>query len=203
MREEFQGIYGDFLKGMCLNIGSGFTLEKDTKDARWLNLDFNPESGAEIVHNMLDFPWPFQENSFDAVQASHVMEHFSGHNVIRVVYEISRILKVGGWFVVAVPYATHSTSFHNPHHQQRWEAATIGYLCRSQYGVRSDGTPDAGTGAHHGAEGLNYAEWRIGAITYTPDVEWKGKPEEEITEAAKSHLNVIQEMQFAITLVEK
>lgn len=200
MRDEFQGVYGDFTKGKCLNIGSGFTLEKGNG---WRNLDYNPESGAEIIHDMRKFPWPLEDNSFDCVQASHVMEHFYGDDVIRVAKEVSRILKVGGYFVVAVPYGSHKTAWHNPHHKQRWDESTIGYLCRSQYEVGDDGRIHAGVGAHHGTEGLQYAEWRVAAITFTPAKEWQGKPDAEITKANMEQPNVISEMQFALKLEEK
>jgi SAM-dependent methyltransferase len=193
-------MYGRFYGDRCLNIGSGFTLEKGPG---WTNMDFNPECGCDVVHNMLDFPWPFEDNTFDTIQASHVMEHFFGHDVIRIVYECSRILKLGGHFVIAVPYGTHNNGWANPHHKQLWSEHMIGYLFRSSYEVKEDGVIDSGTGAHHGAQGLQYAEWSIAGLSFTPAKDWLGKPQAEIAEASEKYLNVIQEMQFAMKLEEK
>jgi len=203
MRDEFRPLYGMFYGARCLNIGSGYTLEKSLNGNEWLNMDYNPKCGAEVIHDMLKFPWPFEDNTFDTVQASHVMEHFWGHDIIRIAKEVSRVLKVGGWWVVAVPYGNHCTAWHNLHHKQRWDPTTIGYLCRSQYSMPANGIAHAGTGADHGSEGLDYAEWRVGAITFTPDKKWRNKKDDEVREAEERYQNVLQEMQFALTLVEK
>lgn len=203
MRDIFKPIYGQFYGARCLNIGSGFTLEHSENGRAWTNMDYNPKCGAEVIHNLLEFPWPFPDDSFDTIQATHVMEHFWGHDIIKIAKEASRVLKVGGWWVVAVPYGAHCTSWHNLHHKQRWDQTTIGYLCRSQYSLPKNGVAHAGTGADHGSEGLEYAEWRVGAITFTPAEKWRGKPDQEIAEASQKYVDVIQEMQFAIRLEEK
>lgn len=200
MQAEYEPIYGPFYGERCLNFGSGFSLEKGNGAGRaWTNMDFNPACGAEVVHDLRKIPWPFPDNSFDTVQCSHIMEHFWGDEVIRIAKEVSRILRVGGHWVVVVPYGNHRVAWHNPHHKQRWDENTICYLSRSLYGLR-DGKITAGTGAHHNME---YAEWSIAALTFRPDERWRGKPDEEIRTASERYHDVIEEMHFALKLEEK
>jgi len=45
---------------------------------------------------------PFEENSFDVVMASHVLEHVE--NDIQALREIYRVLKPSGWAILQVPF---------------------------------------------------------------------------------------------------
>ena len=48
-------------------------------------------------------PLPFEDNTFDLVYASHVLEHIPWYKVEEVVKEWVRILKPGGVLEVWVP----------------------------------------------------------------------------------------------------
>jgi SAM-dependent methyltransferase len=47
---------------------------------------------------------PFEDNEFDFVVASEVLEHLSNEQLKQGIPEITRVLRDGGWFVGTVPY---------------------------------------------------------------------------------------------------
>jgi len=73
-----------------LNLGAGkYPVEG------YLNLD--RQTGNEA------YPLPYDDNSVDAIRASHVLEHFSHRDIRNVMAEWVRVLKPGGVLKVAVP----------------------------------------------------------------------------------------------------
>jgi len=78
-----------------LNLGCG----KDIKEG-YINLDI-VDYGGNRIHDINTFPYPFEENYFDEIYASHILEHLNNfHNSITELY---RILKPNGIFYCSVP----------------------------------------------------------------------------------------------------
>jgi SAM-dependent methyltransferase len=68
----------------------------------WETVDLyskNPKYRIDLTK----FPWPFEDQSVDAVAMFHFLEHVD--DVERTVMEVHRILKQGGEFWVIVPHA--------------------------------------------------------------------------------------------------
>ena len=82
-----------------LNIGCGSYYSTENT---WTNLDFVSRDKHVIAHNLLK-GIPFNDNSFDFVYHSHVLEHFSKQDGEKLIYECFRVLKPGGVLRVAVP----------------------------------------------------------------------------------------------------
>jgi len=80
-----------------LNLGCGGRYIKG-----WVNVDFVSHSEDVIKHNLLN-PLPFNDDSFDVVYNSHVLEHFSKKDAGKFIAEIYRVLKPGGILRVVVP----------------------------------------------------------------------------------------------------
>jgi SAM-dependent methyltransferase len=59
-------------------------------------------------------PYPFRENSFDAVYAFSVIEHLS--NFFTVFGELHRILKPGGFVALLTPHFSDDASYVDPSH---------------------------------------------------------------------------------------
>lgn len=81
---------------MNLNLGGG-----SQRIDGFQNVDLSP--GADYMHDLGCFPWPFADGSADALIASHILEHFTkaeGRAFLRQCY---RILKPGGFLAIAVP----------------------------------------------------------------------------------------------------
>lgn len=82
-----------------LEIGAG---EKKGKNG-WLTLDLN--TGCDLYWDLL-LPLPFPTNSVDLIYSSHVLEHFSYKDLIRLLANCYETLKEGGRFSVCVPDAS-------------------------------------------------------------------------------------------------
>jgi len=85
-----------FQKLKKLNLGCDYDYRKG-----WVNLD-QYSGKADVVHDLNKYPWPFKENTFDYVYASHVLEHLD--DVKRALIEIWRISKNNAIVEIKVPY---------------------------------------------------------------------------------------------------
>ena len=86
---------------MKLNLGCG----KNPKEG-FVNIDYKPGEGVDIVYDLNVLPLDFEDNSVDFVLASYIFEHLKEWT--EMVKEIHRILKPGGFLKVRVPYGNAS-----------------------------------------------------------------------------------------------
>ncbi len=102
-----------------------------------LGVDLRPGAGVDMVHDLNVYPWPFPDNEFDLVYASHVLEHLD--DVVRAVEEIHRITKPGGLLKVLVPHFSSSSYFTDPTHKHAFSSRSFDYfvegteLCHYNY----------------------------------------------------------------------
>ena len=82
-----------------LNLGCGATYSTDEK---WVNIDFNSYSKYVIGHNLLK-GIPYEDDSFDLVYHSHILEHFNKEDGLLFLKECYRVLKPGGTIRIVVP----------------------------------------------------------------------------------------------------
>ncbi|MFM9987026.1 class I SAM-dependent methyltransferase [Flavobacterium sp.] len=82
-----------------LNLGCG---DYFSKEREWVNLDFVSSYEGVIAHNLLQ-GIPFEDNSFDLVYHSHVLEHFSKEDGENLISECFRVLKPNGVLRIAIP----------------------------------------------------------------------------------------------------
>ncbi|HTK18631.1 MAG TPA: methyltransferase domain-containing protein [Mucilaginibacter sp.] len=80
-----------------LNLGCGSHFNK-----LWVNIDFSKTGEGVIAHNLLN-GIPFDDNMFEVVYHSHVLEHFPKDKAIDFILECYRVLKPGGIIRIAVP----------------------------------------------------------------------------------------------------
>jgi predicted SAM-dependent methyltransferase len=80
-----------------LNLGCG-----ERFHAAWENLDLRP-ADASVQKWDLQADLPFPEESFDVVYHSHVLEHFSKGEGLRLLERCKRVLRRGGTIRVVVP----------------------------------------------------------------------------------------------------
>jgi len=80
-----------------LNLGCGQRFHKD-----WTNIDFVSNSPYVQAYNLLQ-GIPFEDNAFEVVYHSHVLEHFSKADGKKFIQECHRVLKPNGIIRIAVP----------------------------------------------------------------------------------------------------
>jgi SAM-dependent methyltransferase len=107
-------------KHRVLDIGCG-----GRKTPGAIGMDLDPRSGADIIHDLDDIPYPFSSDTFDEVLGIHVMEHV--RNPLRIMTELHRITRNGGLVRLVVPHWT------NPD----WATDLTHRNCLNSYSFRS------------------------------------------------------------------
>lgn len=80
-----------------LNIGSG-----QFPKAGFINIDNFPGAAVDIHHDLNQFPYPFEDDQFELVEADHVLEHLE--QPFQVMGELRRICASRAVIHVRVPH---------------------------------------------------------------------------------------------------
>ena len=93
------GFMNKYLSGdKLLDIGSvGYLSGTTTYHENAINIDSNTPN-YDMIHI------PFDDESIDAILASHILEHVPTQNVKKVIQEWLRVLKIGKYAVITVPH---------------------------------------------------------------------------------------------------
>ncbi|NLI14430.1 class I SAM-dependent methyltransferase [Pelotomaculum propionicicum] len=91
-----------------------------------IGVDLRPGPNVDVVHDLDIYPWPFKDNEFDLICASHIMEHLE--DVVRAVEEIHRITRPGGVAQVLVPHFSCSDFFTDPTHKHAFSSRSFDYF---------------------------------------------------------------------------
>lgn len=102
--------------------------------------------GADVVHNLMRYPWPLETSSVDELHCSHFIEHIpmifvdddggevpmGDHDArdafFRFFDECHRVLKPDGWMTVIAPSARSNRAFQDPTHRRFIVGETFMYL---------------------------------------------------------------------------
>jgi len=78
-------------------------------------MDINPQTAADVLHDLREIPYPFVDDAFDEVVGRHVIEHVE--NVLDVVAELHRIARPGGVIKLLAPHYTNPDWPTDPTHR--------------------------------------------------------------------------------------
>lgn len=86
-----------------INIGAGTDIQSG-----YVNVDIVDLPGIDVVHNLMHYPWPFEDDSAIEIRAIDVLEHLPSyigeeHGVIKFIEECWRILKPGAEVFIQTP----------------------------------------------------------------------------------------------------
>lgn len=87
-----------------INLGSG----NAPLDGH-VNVDMLKRDDVDVVHNLMDFPYPFKDNSASEIKALDVIEHLDHYTddkrptIIAFIEECYRILELGGELYIQAP----------------------------------------------------------------------------------------------------
>jgi SAM-dependent methyltransferase len=88
-----------------------------------IGLDRNPRSRADVLADLDHAPYPFRDDVFDAIQATHVIEHVA--DVMKTMEEFHRLTRRGGRIRLTTPHYTDFSSFCDPTH--RWHLNSFSF----------------------------------------------------------------------------
>jgi predicted SAM-dependent methyltransferase len=109
-----------------LNLGAGKDIKKN-----FVNLDSINLPGINVVHDLEIYPWPFKDNTFDEVYASHVLEHVL--SLRDAMDEIKRICKPGARIKIRAPHFSCGVSYRDPTHQRLFSYFTFDYFSKKGF----------------------------------------------------------------------
>ena len=132
-----------------LLIGCGNSRRKKLSlDGDWTDLttmDHDPGCGADVIHDLEQYPWPFADDSFDEVHAYCVLEHLGRQGDYKSFFatfaEIYRVLKPGGVLAAICPSWQSEWAWGDPSHTRVVSPASIVFLSREEYHNQVGKTP--------------------------------------------------------------
>ncbi|MCH7951962.1 class I SAM-dependent methyltransferase [Patescibacteria group bacterium] len=89
-------------------------------------VDINPESAADITHDLNTFPYPFRDNQFERIVAENILEHLD--DIPKVIEEIHRIAKHGAKIIISMGHFSSVDSFTDPTHKHFFTSRTFDYF---------------------------------------------------------------------------
>jgi len=108
-----------------------------------VTIDHDPNCGADVVHDLEELPWPFEDNEFDGVHAYEVLEHLGRQGDYKSFFahftEIYRVLKHGGHLFATVPAWNDIWAWGDPSHTRIISRASLVFLDSKQYHDQVDG----------------------------------------------------------------
>lgn len=106
---------------MKINLGCGRRYLEG-----WINCDVVSSVKVDRQFDLNRFPYPFEDGVADEVLLDNVLEHLD--DVIKVVEECHRILKVGGHLRIIVPYGKTDWALQDPTHKHFFTEKSMDYF---------------------------------------------------------------------------
>jgi predicted SAM-dependent methyltransferase len=82
---------------LILDIGCGKKQEPGA-----IGLDRQPGSAADMLCELMHFPWPIRDNCAERIRLSHFLEHQP--DVLRTMAEVHRIAQAGAEVIIVTPH---------------------------------------------------------------------------------------------------
>lgn len=109
-----------------LNMGCGKNILPG-----YLNRDIVDLPWVDKVYDFEKFPYPFEDNEFDEIYCSHILEHMS--DLWRVMEELFRIGKNGCKIKVRTPYFASPNAWWDYTHKRSFNTNTFNYFSKDCY----------------------------------------------------------------------
>ncbi len=97
----------------------------------FVNLDVYQFPGVTTVHDLNNYPYPFADNSFDEIFASHILEHLD--DFVGAMKELHRIAKPGAKIKIKAPYFSGPGAYRVSHKHFFFHLETFNYFTKKHY----------------------------------------------------------------------
>lgn len=105
-----------------LDVGCGTRKIEPTA----IGIDVHPRSVADIIWDLNRFPWPIENDSFDRIHLSHIVEHIP--DLPAMMQELHRIARDGADLFFATPHFSSHNSYTDPTHVHHLAARSFQYF---------------------------------------------------------------------------
>ena len=98
---------------MRLNLGCGFN-----KSTGYVNVDSSKLCAPDVLHNLEQTPWPWEDSSVDEIVMRHVLEHLGATTDVyfSVLREMYRVCRPDARITIVVPHPRHDDFLHDATH---------------------------------------------------------------------------------------
>jgi SAM-dependent methyltransferase len=117
----------------------------------YVNVDRIALTGVDVIHDLREFPWPFDDAQFKEVIAVDIVEHLP--DTLRTMEEFFRIVKPQGMVHIRVPYFNSLDASGDPTHVRSFNENSFDFF-------------DSTTEVHSKRSYYTQARFRIIAIGY-------------------------------------
>lgn len=168
----------------------------NNKKDGYIGIDLHKTDTADIAHNLLEFPWPFEDSSVYEFYCSHFVEHIpiqlsdGSYGMNKFMEEVWRCLMPGGTIHIVAPYYTSIRAHQDPTHCRSITELTFTYYNKDV--VKS-------MGVDHYMAKCNFAPV---SKTYALYPEWEAKADEVREFARKHYYNVVADISFVLRKIE-
>jgi SAM-dependent methyltransferase len=114
--------------------GPGDVLDVGCGSKKWpgaVGLDISEDTDADVVHDLNEFPYPLEDDSFDQVLMQDVLEHV--RDPIRVMDELHRVCRPGGRIQLRTPHFSSMLAYSDPTHTHYFSAEAIRTLAEPRF----------------------------------------------------------------------
>ena len=128
------------MRELLLGCGRSRAKRMSFTEPAWSDVttvDYYPECQPDVVWDLNDTPWPFDDNTFDEVHAYEVLEHLGRQGdfiaFFETFIEIWRVLKSGGHLFATVPALTSPWAWGDPGHTRVISLESLTFLNQDEY----------------------------------------------------------------------
>ena len=103
--------------------GPGAVLDVGCGQSKWpgaIGLDISPDTTADVVADLNEFPYPLEDGRFDQILCQDVIEHV--REPLRFLSELHRVAKPGARIHVRTPHFSSLLAYGDPTHEHIFSA---------------------------------------------------------------------------------
>lgn len=185
---DFSKPQGEVLKRVELACG------QKKKDG-WIGIDAIQTPQTDIVHNLMTFPWPLEDDSVYEFNCEHFVEHIpiqladGSYGLHRFMEEVWRCLMIGGTIRFVAPYYTSIRAWQDPTHTRAISEVTFEYYNKKSLKAMNV--------EHYGANCNFESLSKVFGIT----PEWEASADEARQWAMKHYFNAVADIEIVLRKV--
>ena len=185
---------------MKLNMGCG-----QNKVPGWINVDASEACRPDAVVDLEQFPWPWPDDSVEAVLFNHSLEHMGGDPKVflRLMQELYRVCARGALVDIVVPHPRHDNFLGDPTHVRPISPAVLSLFSReANEKWRASGAANSPLALYTGVDFALASTATVLAEPYASRFKSGEMSAEAISEALRLYNNVAVEFRIQLR-VEK